>query len=378
MDCKYSKYCGNCNLLQIPYEEQLKTKSKMVEGCLRKYNIDINVPDANGAFFPYKYRNKVHLAFKSFKGKTIVGFFEEGSGKIVDIDSCLLHADWLTKLIIILKNYVKKYKIQPYDPLTKTGTIRYAVARVVDNKIMLTLVTTTKNFAGREYLYAKLLENFKSVSFYININKRTDKLVFDENGFDFVKGDKYIESSLLGVKYLIAPNSFLQINLDICKAMYQKTIDWLDIKKEDNILDLYSGIGITSILFAKKCNKVVSIEYNKEATKMASVNQKLNNITNLIIYTGACESVIDRLDIKDINKAFLDPARMGAEDKTLRILNDSNIDRIVYMSCNPETLARDLKILLEKYEIVSIETYDMFPHTNHIETLVCLQKKVSR
>ncbi len=378
-ECKYSKYCGGCSNLAVNYDKQLEDKSKLVEDCLKKFNIKLCVPKTIGMYFPYKYRNKVHLAFKTFKGKTIIGFFEEGSGKIVDIDTCLLHDSWLEKLIKILRDCVKKYRITPYDSLTKTGTIRYAVARVIDNSIMLTLVTTTKNFAGREYLFAKLQENFKTVSLYININKRTDKLVFDDKNFSFVKGEKFITSSMLGVKYSIAPNSFLQINSEICKNMYAKAEELLDISKEDNVLDLYSGIGITSILFAKKCEKVVSIEYNSEATRMAVINKKLNFVDNLDIRTGPCEKVIESLDISQFNKVFLDPARMGAENGTIdNIVKATNIDRVVYMSCDPETLARDLAKLTKAFDITYIQSYDMFPQTSHVETLVCLQRQVLR
>ena len=248
--CKVSEFCGNCSLLDINYEEQLKLKTKNVQKLLDENNIKINIPTTIGMFFPYKYRNKVHLALKNFKGKTIIGFYEEGSNRVVDIDSCLLHDKWLTILIEIIKNFVKKYKISPFDSLTKSGIIRYVVARVIDNSIICTIVTTTKNFAGREYLYAKLKENFNNVSLYVNVNNRSDKLVFDDKTFSFVKREKYLTSSLLGVKYSLSPNSFLQVNLDICKIMYSRAIELLKLTKEDNIVDLYSGIGITS------CQKV--------------------------------------------------------------------------------------------------------------------------
>ena len=375
-NCKYFDLCGGCTALNIPYDEQLTNKSNQVKAEFEKYNINIDIPKTIGMFFPYKYRNKIHLRVKELKGKTIVGFFEEGSNKVVDVNSCLLHPDWVEKLLIIIKTYIAKYKIRAYDTLTKQGTIRYIVARVLDNDIMLTLVTTTNNFAGREYLYAKLKEVFKNVSLYVNINKRTDKLVFDSDKFKHLLGEKYLTSTICGVKYSISPNSFLQVNLDICKAMYQKAFEWLELNKNDNLLDLYSGIGITSIYFAKYAKEVTSIEYNKDATDMAVINKQKNSVENLKIFTGPCEDVLGKLDLSKFNKVFLDPARMGMEENTIKYILDSNIERMVYMSCSYETLARDIKYLSQKYTVEKIQTYDMFPQTHHVETLVCLQRRV--
>lgn len=373
--CEYAKYCGNCSLMDIDYSEQLQLKKNYVQDIFNNNNIDINIPTPIGMFFPYKYRNKVHLAIKKFKGKIIIGFYEEGSRRVVDIKSCLLHDTWLGKLIEIVRGFVTKYRIEPYDNDTRTGVIRYVVARVIDGNIMCTIVTTTKNFAGREYLYAKLSEAFKKVSLYVNVNSRSDKLVFDDKGFSFVKGEKYLQSNILGVKYQISPNSFLQVNLEICKAMYNRAMELLDINTCDNIVDMYSGIGITSILFAKKCNKVISIEYNKEATKNAEINKKLNNIANLDIYTGACGDVINNIDIGSYSKCFLDPARNGAEPETINAILNSNIDRIVYMSCDQTTLARDIRLLQKDFILKSVECFDMFPHTNHIESIALLVRK---
>ncbi len=373
--CKYDKFCGGCKYLDVEYSTQLQDKSRYLTRLMRDYGIDVGSIAVNGMHYPYGYRNKVHLAFKMLKGKPIIGFFEEGSSKVVDIDSCLLNGEWLGKLIVILRGFVKRFKISIYDPMTKVGTLRYAVARCIDNDIQLTLVTTTKNFAGREYLYSKLCQNFGVVSLYLNINKRTDKLVFDDKGFQLIKGEKYLCSTLLGVKYCLTPDSFLQVNRDICKNMYKTAIDWLQPLPSDNILDLYSGIGITSVLLARQCARVDSIEYNASATSMARNIMRLNDVQNVFIHTGDCASEIAKLNVSEYSKVFLDPARAGAEENTLDTIIKSNIKRIVYMSCNPETLARDLSRLSQYYTISRIEAWDMFPFTEHIETLVLCERK---
>ena len=373
--CKYDKYCGGCKYLDQDYDTQLRRKSNQITQLMHNNGINVDNVVVNGMHYPYGYRNKVHLAFKVHKGKTIIGFFEEGSSRVVDIDGCLLNGAWLSKLIDILREYVRRYKISIYDPITRVGILRYAVARCLDNDIQLTLVTTTTNFAGREYLYAKLTQAFGKVSLYLNINKRTDKLVFDDKGFQLINGDRYLNSTLLGVKFCLTPNSFLQVNRDVCKAMFRTAIEWLSPEPTDNILDLYSGIGITSVLLAKQCNKVDSIEYNASATSMAQVIMRLNNVNNVTIYTGDCASTIAKLNVLQYTKVFLDPARAGAEPETLDAIINANIKRIVYMSCNPDTLAADLKHLIPYYNITQIQAWDMFPFTEHIETLVLCDRK---
>ena len=248
---------------------------------------------------------------------------------------------------------------------------------MLSNSIQVTLVVTNQNFAGKSWLQNELQKYFKNVSLYYNINHRTDSAVFDKN-FIHKAGDKYLSSKICGVSFELSPNSFFQTNEKITEKMYDKAIELLNINDDDNIIDLYSGIGITSVMFAKRNAKVYSIEYVPEAVSNAKHIAKQNNVSDRIeSYTGKCEDILPNLNISNGNfSVFMDPARAGAETEVLTTLLKHKPKSIVYMSCNPDTLVRDLKTLLStnEYKITYATPYDMFPYTKHIEVLVQLTR----
>lgn len=382
VECKYFNICGGCSLLNVDYDRQLKLKQQQVVDALSEFNINTKVEKTVGMYYPYKYRNKVHLAIREVKGKTEVGFFEENSNRIVDVDDCLLHDVWVKQLITITREYVKKYRISAYNKRKESGTLKYVVARKLDNEIMVTIVATTPNFAGTEWYYTQLKNTFNNVSFYINVNTRTDNAVFEDKKFIHRYGFKKLRGEMLGVKFELSPNSFFQVNTQITEKIYKNIFDMLNINDKSVILDLYSGIGITSLIFAKNGAKVVSIESVPEAVNDAKNLIKLNNCDNQVTpLLGKCEQLINRINYRKLYKdgglisVFLDPPRIGAQKSVLDEINTLNPYRLVYLSCNPKTLARDLRVLLDYgFKIESVTPYDMFPHTNHVETLVCLKK----
>lgn len=373
--CKYSGRCGACSGIYEDVSVQLAGKSKYIRDLFADIPCD-NICDCVGDYYPYKYRNKVHLAFGELKGKTIIGFYEDGSTKITDIDGCILMGDWVSRLISILREFVSRFKIRPYNKFEGRGVIRYAHARCIDERIQLTLVTTTTNFPGRDWLYNKLCTQFKDVSLYLNINKRTDHAIFDNN-FKFIKGSKYLNFNFCGVDVSLSPNSFLQVNLSIAGKMYKKAMEMLDIHPDTTVIDLYSGIGITSIMFAKNASKVIAIEEVPEATQNAKAMCRINGVDNVMCMCGKCEEKIGSIRGEEDMVMFLDPARAGVEEGVIRAINALSPRKIVYMSCNPETCVRDIKHILSdnKYVVTDIIPYNMFPYTKHIETLVCLQKQ---
>lgn len=371
--CKYSKYCGACKNLDKEFEAELKEKTEYVSQLFREYDAD--VCDCVGSYYPMKYRNKVHLAFAELKGKTIIGFFEEGSTRVTDIDNCLHYADWLPNLILILREYVSRFKIRPYKD--GVGIIRYAHARCIDNKLQLTLVVTSDNFGGRDWLFEKLKSVYSEVSFYLNINRRTDRAIFDHK-FRFIKGSKYLEFNMCGLRVSISPNSFLQVNLPIAEKMYKEAVAMLNITNKTTVLDLYSGIGITSIMFGKFAKEVFAIEEVSSAVENAKYMDRLNKTNNIHHLLGKCEDKINSLKLDDIEDlvVFLDPARAGVEKSLIGVLKGINPRTIVYMSCNPESCVRDINIITadKKYKLKDIKPYAMFPYTNHVELLTCLVK----
>lgn len=372
-NCKHSKRCGGCEGINKSISEENISKTKEIERLFADFK-DINVYACVSEYYPLKYRNKIHLAFGELKGKTLIGFFEEGSIKITDVDSCLLFGDWATTLIAVLREFVSRFKIRPYNNFGE-GVIRYAHARYIDNRLQLTLVTTTDNFAGREWLYHKLSSLFTDVSLYININRRTDRAVFDSR-FKFIKGNKFLEFSTCSVKVSLSPNSFLQVNLKIAEKMYKEALKDLEITPNTTVVDLYSGIGITSVMFARNCKEVVSIEEVQSAVDNAKFMAKLNNIKNIIHLCGKCEHQISKIRRSEDLVVFVDPARLGMEKSVIDALIKLNPRKIVYMSCNPQTCVRDIKYLTKfsTYRLTSVKPYNMFPYTKHIEILTCLQE----
>ncbi len=373
--CKNFQMCGGCNYLNIDYPTQLKIKQEFIQNCLTNENINFKVEETEGMFYPYKYRNKIHLAVSENKGTTSLGFFEEGSNKPVKIQKCILFDLWAEQLINITNEFIKDFKIMGYNKEKRSGTVRYVVARKLKDSISVCIVATSQNFAGKDWFYKKLVETFKNVSFFLNINRRTDNAVFDDNKFIFKGGMKKIKGKMLGVEFELSPNSFYQTNEKIASKMYEKAIELLNISKADTIYDLYSGIGITSILFAKHCEKVYSIEYSKNATLNAISNAKLNGIKDKIeISTGMCKDILPNLPKVSNSLLFLDPARSGAEPETLKEVIKLLPKTIVYMSCNAESMAGDIKILLDskKYKLNYIQGFDMFPQTKHVEVLAKL------
>ncbi len=371
MKCKYSKYCGGCDGIDREYSSTLKEKDNIMQSLFGHLG---KVENVVGNYYPYKYRNKLQLAFTQLKGKTIMGFFEEGSTKITDIDGCILNGDWSYTLIAIMKEYISRFKIRGYS--NSSGVLRYLHARCISQNLQLTLCVTTDNFAGRDWLYKKLCENFKMVSFYLNINKRTDRAVFDKV-FKFVAGEKFLKFNFCGVDVSLEPSSFLQVNLSVAEKMYKKAQELLDLNEKTKVLDLYSGIGITSIMFGKVAKEVLAIEENPKAVSNAIHMAKNNSVTNVKFVSDKCENCIQYLKNDEDLVCFVDPARSGMDIKLIEHLKTLNIRKFVYMSCNPESCKRDIECLLSdnKLHVSAILGYDMFPYTKHIETLVCLQRQ---
>lgn len=374
--CKYSKYCGSCENLDKEYSLLLKEKSEYIKDLFKGYS-NATFHECVGSYYPFKQRNKIHLAFGELKGKTLIGFFEKGSTRVVDIDGCLMHDKWVETLIAILREYISRFKIRPYK--NGAGILRYAHARCVNNKLQLTLVVVSENFSGREWLYKKLTEKFSSVSLYINVNNRTDSAIFGDR-FRHINGEKYLPLNVCGAEAVISPNSFLQVNLGIAEKMYKKAMELLNIGSDTTVIDLYSGIGITSVMFAKKCKQVFAIEEVESATKNAKIISKINECNNIHIFTGKCEHKLKELKLENCDDVvvFVDPARAGLDERVISAIKDINPRTIVYMSCNPETCVRDINILCKDnfYNVSDIFSWDMFSYTKHVETLVCLQREV--
>ncbi|MGD9901312.1 MAG: 23S rRNA (uracil(1939)-C(5))-methyltransferase RlmD [Spirochaetales bacterium] len=373
--CPYIEICGGCNLQHIDYAEQLNFKKQIVKTALKEFS-NIKVEDTVGVYYPYEYRNKIHFAIAKKAGKVIVGFFEEGSKQIVDIPNCSLYDTWAQKLYAILKEYLKISKIEPYDIDEQKGLLRYVTARYLDNQIIVTMVTTKKLLPESKTLYELLKKEFKKISLYLNVNTRTDSFVYGEE-FIHLYGEQALVAKIMGVEVELFPTSFLQINTPMMTKIYKKVIELAGVSKNSVILDLFSGIGITSVLFASLGAQVISVELEKSAVIEARRLIKKNGFMGQVkALEGDCNKIVKEL-MKELPAEkekiiFVDPPRKGLE-KTASVLASSGAQKIIYLSCNPFSLSEDLKTLTKNYKIKTIIPYDMFPQTKHVETLLELE-----
>lgn len=427
--CKNFSKCGGCNFLFAEYEEQLRIKKAIVAESLSGVVEESLIGDAAGMYYPFKYRNKIHLAISEpSKGAVKIGFFEENSKRVINFEDCLLHSKSAEILTEILREFIIKHKMKIYG--SSRDGLRYAAARFIDDGIMLTIVSTYAALPNSDELLAELSKHFREVSLYLNLNRLENSMIFSDK-FIHLGGKTSISGKLCGIKFEYYPSAFIQINDLVAAKIYNDVLNNSDIDGETTVLDIYSGIGVTSALFAKRCAKVYSVELSKDAVKAAAALKKANGLSDKIINicgdAGAELTKLsadiddDRQEIKAINTirgknfeanivrndelretevknkslkpndgkpeylsaqavnknlvVFADPPRVGLDEKVIKSILRLKPKQIIYLSCNPKTLNDNLKKFLPNYSVASVTPYDMFPQTRHVETLVVLNKK---
>lgn len=393
--CPVFTRCGGCQLQHLEYSKQLIFKGKVVSEALKKIgHIEREVPKAIGSDFPYGYRNKLQMPIGvDREGNTVVGFYAERSHRIIPTDDCAIHPDWAKKIIAILKKYIAAQGIQGYDEVKKTGSLRHLVVRELDGKFIVTLVSATEKLPGVEYFSSLLDEAFKNYTLWLNINDSDTNVIFGEK-FLLLKGEGFFEAEEKGVKYQAGPQTFVQVNANVRGKLYDAALK--EVLKEDCevVIDAYSGGGLLTAMIAKRAKRVYGIEVEREAVACADAIKERNGLDNVTNICGKVEEKLFGVLEKEKGKKLgliLDPPRAGIHRSVLEALKRSGIPRLVLISCNPATLARDLGILTGslreedgvlvkgdgkgEYVIETVQPYDMFPQTKHVETLVCLARK---
>ena len=374
--CPLYGKCGGCQLLHLPYEKTIEFKKNYVLDCLKKEGINAKINKFISAKEPYNYRNKMIIGFKIQNSKVVSGFYEENSHKIIDLDYCIMHSELQNNIAKYIKQLIIDYKIKPYDEDRKTGIIRYVLIReaIYTKQILITFVTSSEVLPSRSEIVKKICEKFKEVKTIIqNINPRKTSIVLGEKE-KVLFGKPYIEDKLMGLTFKITSKSFYQVNPKQTELLYQEVVNSLDIKKDDLIIDAYSGIGTIGMILSKNASEVISVENDTQAYKAAIMNARDNNIKNIhFINADATEFINEMaLDNERVDWLVLDPPRTGSTISFLKNAIKLKPKKIIYVSCGPDTLARDLKILLEKYHITYMSLVDMFCFTKHIESVVCL------
>lgn len=368
--CPYFGKCGGCNLQHIEYSKQLEYKTSIVETTLRKQlGSTIKVNQCVGSDLTFGYRNKMQLPI-TIEG---IGMYKENSHNIVKIDSCLLCKDWIKTIILLLKIYIEKYKITLYDEVNHFGLLRHILIREIDNSYSVTLVINGKNLPHKEDLIKLFTQHFEIISIFYCINTIKHNTILTQD-IVCIYGNNTQKTKDFNIEYFISPTSFLQINRIIQNKIYSKILNL--ITENDVIIDAYSGAGLLSAILSKKAKLVYGIEIVESATKNANELIQHNNISNVKNINGDCSVILPKIISTNKNASLvLDPPRKGCDSTVLNSIVENQPKEIFYISCNPSTLARDLKTLQPYFEIDLIQPYDMFPQTKHIETLTHLYRK---
>ena len=395
--CEVFSKCGGCQLQHLKYIEQLKAKTETVKNCLSKIAfLNYEVPLTVASKSEYGYRNKLQLPIREQNGEVAIGFFAPNSHRVIDIKDCPIQPEWCKKIISIIKRFINENGISVYDEETGEGLIKHLVVREVDKRLLITVVINGKTLKNTESLIHLLKDEFKEFSLYINVNEKSTNAVFGES-FICVFGKDKIKTNELGVSYEIGPQSFMQVNDSLRGELYKKAFELSGADKETAVIDAYSGAGLMTALFAQRCKKAIGIEIVKEAVDSADELKKFNGIENMENVCAPCEEVLPSImerERKENGKCvlILDPPRQGVDYKVIEAIEKSLPDKIVYISCSPQSLSRDLGLILgtlnydggnlkkaenlkkSAYRLTFVQPFDLFPQTKHVETVVLLER----
>ena len=373
--CPVYRKCGGCQLQNLSYERQLQWKQDRCRKLLGSFG---KVLPILGMERPYHYRNKVQAAFAWDKrgGKIISGVYQSGTHRIVPVDSCLTEDEKADEIIVSVRKLLKAFKLRPYEEDTGRGLLRHVLIKRAfqTGEIMVVLVTGTPVFTAKKHFVEELLKLHPEITTIVqNVNGGNTSLVLGQHE-KVLYGTGYITDILCGCKFRISPKSFYQINPVQTELLYGKAMEFAGLTGKERVLDAYCGIGTIGMVAAKSGAKsVLGVEVNRDAVKDAIANAKENGMKDIFFTCADAGEFMENaaLDGEQFDVVFLDPPRAGASEEFLRALCSLAPKRAVYISCNPETLARDLRFLrANHYRVEKIQPVDMFPHTQHIECVV--------
>ena len=378
--CPIFNKCGGCSLQHIKYQEQLVLKTKWMNDLFyNKFKKNFNIPLVLGMKDPKHYRNKNQMVIKKDKNKIIAGMYEEGTHQVLDFNNCFIQDEIINKVQEQIKKLIIEFKYQPFDEDKKTGLFRHVLVKRSSStkEILVVLVTSKLDFPGKNNFVKALIKLNKEITSVVqNVNDRKTSAVLGEKEV-VLYGPGFIFDNLLGKKFKITSKSFYQINSLQTEVLYQTAIKEANLYKDDILLDAYAGVGTIGLICADKVKKVYSVEIVKDAVKCGKDNAKYNNINNVVFVNDDATKYINELAQRKehIDVIIMDPPRSGSTKEFLNAVKLIRPKKIVYVSCNPITQVDDLEYLLDQYIIKSIQGVDMFPFTNHTESVVCLTKK---
>ena len=375
--CKVWKKCGGCQFQGVPYTEQIKIKQKNMNKLLKKYG---NVKPIIEMENPFYYRNKVHAVFdRDKKGNIICGPYEAGTHRVVPVEECMIEDKTSQEIIRAIRDMLKSFRIKTYDEDTGYGLLRHVLVRrgFSTDEIMVVLVVASPIFPSKNNFVKALRKKFPQISTVVlNVNDKKTSMVLGERDI-VLYGKGFIRDRLCGCTFRISPQSFYQVNPVQTELLYKTAIEYAGLGRKERVIDAYCGIGTIGLVAAGKAREVIGIELNKNAVRDAIVNARENKITNARFYQGDAgefmEGMVSEGERADV--VFMDPPRTGSTEKFLTSMVKLGPSRIVYISCGPDTLARDLEFLTKHgYVTRKIQPVDMFSFTEHCE-VVCLLTK---
>lgn len=375
--CEFAGACGGCDHVGLSYRRSLLEKQNKVSELLAPY---VKAEPIVGMIDPYHYRNKAHAVFAEANGKLYSGIYKQGTHKVVPIHGCLIENVGASAIVRDVTALAASFGFRAYNEDTGTGLLRHITVRVAHatGEIMLTLVTAKEMFPSRQNFVKEILKLHPEITTITqNINSRSTSMVFGEKDIPLF-GRGYIEDILCGRRFRISPRSFYQVNSLQAAELFSIAKRLAKLTKNDDILDAYCGIGTVGLIMHESCRSVTGIEFNRSAVLDAKINSKLNSAVNCSFFHGdAGEFMIKSASVgKRFSCVFMDPPREGASRSFLSAMLKTRPKGIVYISCNPVTLARDLSVLTRGgYNAVRAIPVDMFPFTEHVECVVEISRK---
>ena len=378
MACPYAKKCGGCQYQGLSYEEQLAKKQKWVNGLMKRH---CTVYPIQGMEEPYFYRNKVHAVLdRDRKNQVISGVYKEGTHIVVPIDRCLIEDQKADEIIGTIKELMKSFKMKVYDEDTQYGLMRHILVKrgFATGEVMVVLVTASPVFPSKNNFVKALRQKHPEITTVIqNINGRGTSMVLGDKEH-VLYGKGYIEDVLCGCTFRISSKSFYQINPIQTEHLYEKAMELAGLSGKEKVIDAYCGIGTIGLIASKKAKEVIGVELNKDAVKDAIFNCKRNEIKNAKFYCEDASKFMVKMaeNGQKADVVFLDPPRSGSTEVFIDSLAMMAPKKVVYISCHPETLERDIRYFKKKgYMPKGCYPFDLFPWTGHVENVVVLTKE---
>lgn len=376
--CTVSKKCGSCQYQGISYKEQLAVKQKKMNKLLKKF---ANVKPIIGMENPFYYRNKVHAVFdRDRKGNIICGTYEAKTHKVVPVEECLIEDKISQEIIRTIRDMLKSFKIKTYDEDTGYGLLRHVLVRrgFSTGEIMVVLVAASPIFPSKNNFVKALRKKYPQITTVVlNVNDKKTSMVLGERDI-VLYGKGFIRDNLCGCSFRISPQSFYQVNPVQTEILYKTAIEYAGLGKKETVIDAYCGIGTIGLVAAGKAKNVIGVELNPDAVHDAKINARENKITNTRFYQGDAGEFMEKMaeEGERADVVFMDPPRTGSDKKFMSSVIKLAPSRIVYISCGPESLARDLEYFTEHgYTVRKIQPVDMFSFTDHCENVVLLRRK---